>query len=647
MYSIPLLDRPDDNDVAIYDYVFQNATKGLTEIFSPDFQVLPHVTFSNNSWEIPKKYCSSLTVDSERKIEFGPLFLLPAEDNIRDLFVIRAKTICILLKFFKVRNGSRTHALKYATWARMCRTFITVISKIHQSGIHNEYVLRDLGYHSFLKYFHGYGGRSIVSRLIAINAVGRLDDFPEDKIGYELERQGQAIVCDESNSVSYQPYENDELAIMGWVASWVSKNLTEKALSMLSAVKRVELETSSEKNRYKKISEGLLALQEINEWPIELNLTTTNSKVNWKKQLRLNLKGEVLTLFRIIQACNVVILNISLGARRSELLNLSFDNLLDTYAGTPIIRGQIEKHKDTSVDHLWPAADVVMDVLERQRKLKVAFEEYSGNEYQDSLFFPGRADSQKVKNFTSFFSTFSKNIKYAEKTMASHVAGSIHGHRFRYSFARIISLAVTSGPAILQKIFGHHDYSESVGYALSNKGLSGDIDKITNEVRYLMAEEMITTNKQASGPANSKIDSTINAVLVRHGKNELGVDTMEEAIEILAAASSSMHLVRPNVICTKLLNQVGECSKTGGYPNVSACSVNCSHRYEMAAARDDVIQSIELLLLEIDRNTDINSRVFQKAQLETQFSRFADVKAKYEHDKRVMRFYDQIKEMEL
>jgi hypothetical protein len=93
-------------------------------------------------------------------------------------------------------------------------------------------------------------------------------------------------------------------------------------------------------------------------------------------------------------------------------------------------------------------------------------------------------------------------------------------------------------------------------------------------------------------------------------------------------------LVRPYVLCTKTFNQRGPCTKASGNPDIGNCQIDCGHRLELAAARQDCRASIEDILVEI-AGTEGMERIWWQGQLLAHLTRFEDLKRVYLEDDQV------------
>jgi hypothetical protein len=108
----------------------------------------------------------------------------------------------------------------------------------------------------------------------------------------------------------------------------------------------------------------------------------------------------------------------------------------------------------------------------------------------------------------------------------------------------------------------------------------------------MLATDAIEQIDKCGGPAAPKIKTAVENLKVRLG-SEYGAGSIRELAEILTLSGTFWTLVRPGVICTKLSQQSGPCTKQVGTPEPSRCRSHCEFRLEQAALRQDVDRSID------------------------------------------------------
>ena len=180
-------------------------------------------------------------------------------------------------------------------------------------------------------------------------------------------------------------------------------------------------------------------------------------------------------------------------------------------------------------------------------------------------------------------------------------------------------------------LFGHRDLEITLHYILSNPSIAEEVQRIAEEIAYALAEEAIGDVEvgKAGGPAAEPLRRGLNALKMRRGQEELGAETMSEAIAILTFNGRLWPLVRDGVLCTKGLGQFGPCTRGSGAPDPGNCHTDCNHRLELARAKADCFRALRALLHDREHasnsGADLQVAYFD-GQILAQLKRWPDVR---------------------
>jgi hypothetical protein len=206
-----------------------------------------------------------------------------------------------------------------------------------------------------------------------------------------------------------------------------------------------------------------------------------------------------------------------------------------------------------------------------------------------------------------------------------------HAHRWRHTIARLVALCVAAAPQVLMDLFGHRDLEITLHYILSNPSIAEEVQRIAEEVAYALAEEAIVDveSGKAGGAAAKPLRSGLNGLKMRRGLEELGAETMSEAISILTFNGRLWASVREGVLCTKGLGQFGPCTRGSGAPDPGNCHTGCDHRLELARAKADCLRALRALQRDRDQaatsGADLQVAYFD-GQILAQLKRWPDVR---------------------
>jgi integrase len=297
----------------------------------------------------------------------------------------------------------------------------------------------------------------------------------------------------------------------------------------------------------------------------------------------------------LLQALNFCVINFCAGARSSEVLAADV-NSLDSEGGRLV--SLTFKTVDEVRGHIrdWPLHPTAQNALRLQLKLSDVVRHAEASHLWVLLRDGAEPAGSPLRNI-------SEPVVQATKYLGiEHLTGGdrAHSHRWRHTVGRLIALAVVDAPQVLMDLFGHRDLEMTLQYMLSSPGLADEVLRVAEEVAYAIAEETIAEVDAglAGGPAATNISEGLESFKMRRGEDELGADSMREAIQILTFGNREWNLVRPGVLCTKTVGQFGPCTKGRGTPDPGACRTDCGHRLEQARAKRQCELSLTALLAE-------------------------------------------------
>ncbi|NKM69419.1 hypothetical protein [Rhizobium laguerreae] len=166
-------------------------------------------------------------------------------------------------------------------------------------------------------------------------------------------------------------------------------------------------------------------------------------------------------------------------------------------------------------------------------------------------------------------------------------AGRPHYHRWRHTLARSIALTVVEAQQVIQDVLGHDDLETSLHYMLSDPEIAQWAMQIAREAAHALAVEAVKEIDKgvAGGPAATPLANGLAELKMRRGIEVLGIDDIEDAAKFLTVNGVAFQRIKGKIICTKLPNQFGPCTKTRGRPDPGACRSSCANRLELSIER--------------------------------------------------------------
>jgi integrase len=413
-------------------------------------------------------------------------------------------------------------------------------------------------------------------------------------------------------SSGFQPLSDEVAGAMGWRSAWLVRNIGASVVACLRAMTHAA-ETAPPAERARTVQsrvDGAIrrivkawrwqdsAGSELCELPFAMRLGGRGNRLrlplaSWPPQRPV----QVLELAKLIQAANMFILFLSTGGRASEALSWAEDCLRtegnavagQTFKPVPQFEG---------AHRTWPLPDVAIDALKLQISLTSAVSRFGRISHEG----PRGAEPSLTSIWTRVGSggdPLKGDYNYHLMKFASalgfdehFVEESLHAHRFRKTLARLIALALVGAPKIVMDIFGHESIAQALHYMLADPAIKSEIAEVAKAQVIMFAEEAIRDAAASGGPAARLVLDAVEAEKARLGA-EYGAESIHSLAKTMTFAGRTVQLVRPGVLCIKMLHQSGACNRRVGHPEPSKCRSECAHRLERGFLHDDVDRIID------------------------------------------------------
>jgi len=630
-----------------------------------DIEILPGVPLKADEFIVPeywartrverKRYCRTVGFRQALPQRSGP------DTQLAEALLRRAKRLAAILLVTPVMfpKGNVHQPSRPRTWVTECKSVLRVLAWIANTKdlvaaetacpdggpvfrlltkADVDYLRQEGGFTSFWK--HG------APKLAALARMGVIDDWPDLDLGTQRERRRRDAVVPGSVTPAkpqWRPFSDEFTARIGKASLWLVEALGPSILGCLEAAWSASGEGCDEvvNARRRAAIERWTAesFKGPHRFPLTLRVTGFGPRAaelsSWPPQNWRSLRS----LARLLQTAHLVIIALATAARDSELTALRRD-CLRTVGPQDLLLGYTFKLSDEADGETrnWPLPKVAVTAIRQQQALAnllaphrqslwISFQKHGDDERE----FPD------LLSFGNILKRFGATVIIEDGPLAQWCKdGSIHPHRFRKTVARLAALSLVGGTSIMFDILGHRDPEMTLNYILSDPGLQDEIRKIASEANLVLAKQALEHSHENGGPAAPKVADLKQRLAARSGADELGVDALEEAAEILSM-NGQVSMVRPGVLCTKTLGQRGPCSKKAGLPDVGNCSTTCQHRLEHAAATDDCIKAIERILDDMPSLENTLMRGWWQAQLVGQLLRFPKICQRFMAQERTQR----------
>ncbi|WP_119306031.1 site-specific integrase [Cohaesibacter haloalkalitolerans] len=324
----------------------------------------------------------------------------------------------------------------------------------------------------------------------------------------------------------------------------------------------------------------------------------------------------VKSLLWVCQSANAIILNTATGGRISEMMTLSREPLVRINGSENLTGYTFKESEDPKgTSRHWPLPALAVQAIERQQSLIETFD-YQG----DFLWIVGPKNTTGVAVLDNLVCEFGKKVQTLKGVPLGKIDGRITAHRFRYTTARLVGLAVEGASDVLYTVLGHTDLNTTMGYMLSDPDFRADADRVRREVQYVRRQRLIAEADDNGGHAAE----TLRIAKLEVSKKAASLDASLDDEGSLMAILPEIHKVRNDIYCTsQTAKQKGLCSEVTGKRDVGKCSPSCVFRLEAAAAEQDRRRTVEMAIKQLQSNVSFDgSRTFFQNQIVANLASF-------------------------
>lgn len=442
-------------------------------------------------------------------------------------------------------------------------------------------------------------------------------------------------------SMPFLPFSDDFVAAAGFRCLWMIDNLDQSILRCLRGCYEVMAAAPGHGRKYL-IRRSVLVQDYLSNfaWTLEDGslikaLPFEVADMEWPPRSWINLK----MLARLLQSAHLIVFLLSTGGRISEALSLGATSLrlkAGVDGSANLVEGRTYKLVFSSKGDPkeWPIPDIALEALMNQKELSsllrtadlsVGGQDSLAADSTDSLWIvPGR-NREVNGEYLYMLNSFSERLGL-ESLLGD---ANLHPHRFRKTIARLAGLCIAGAPKILMDLFGHETIEMTLHYILSDPLIRAEMDVVLKAQVIMLGRGAIEDAEDAGGPAARSIREAVQSA--QHGKL-FGVEQIDQLAEILTLAGTHWQLVRPGVICTKLPNQAGACTRGLGWTEPGNCKSYCYHRFEHSILREDIdltIHDCVSKFVECERDDDEIGREMWAGQILAHLYRFDDIRDKW------------------
>jgi integrase len=493
-------------------------------------------------------------------------------------------------------------------------------------------------------------GKGSVSAGESADEGAGVDDSPDNRKrehvddSANLRKRG----AQDDGPAPFLPFTDEFVSELGWRAAWLIDELGCALIRCLDGLKMVlatrggiEADVSEMKRRSRLAKTFLSTFiwtdangRRLEHLPFELSFRGKGNRAEFSWPPR-NL-GQVKVLTGLLQTSHFASFFLSSGGRASEALSLRTRNVIRCTTEGAFADGRTFKlvYANEGAERDWPIPDLVARALVQQKELRArcdAINLRGGtariSDEEDNLW----AQIGNGRPLTSSYNDHLEALVDALGLTDKLGDAGMHSHRFRKTIARLVALAVVGAPKILMDLFGHETIEMTLHYILTDPLIRMEMELVAKAQIIMLAKEAIKEVEAAGGPAALKICRVAVEERVRLGR-DFDEDELTRLAETFTLSGTHWLLVRPGVLCTKLPQDSGPCSQSRGAPEPSRCRSQCSHRFEMAALREDVDLAISDSIANYkvcSENDDPIGAEMWAGQIVANLGRFPDLLAKW------------------
>lgn len=455
----------------------------------------------------------------------------------------------------------------------------------------------------------------------------------------------------------YQPFEDNDAEIIVRSALFYIDTLAGPILEGFEGCTEIALEFPD--RRFNRSQEGRCARSQKKHLASISFPAPDCSYYNWPPK---NFRQTRTHLRMLSAACAIVVL-FALGCRRTELLGLKTDCLVEK-GGEWHIRIIYRKGEDDLEEGrpvLLPAAEEVIKAVETQRSIARllatnihGFEEQrvehdylfalirdrffydpdqssdlaESDDYRSSLAASQDASGEPIGREGGPMTLAALNglLRDFKSNVAPEVDGAIAPHRFRKTVGRLVTLCMEGAPLILQLIYGHDQYRVTLKYMFASPFIQ---DEIVEQYPELVSRNLAEIYRSRDDLGGHGGELVMNAMKTyRAGRSpvqtapegDLSEDEfIEIGLEMVEAGYMMLSVLARGMYCFKPVDAVGSCGTEMGsnLPNPGRCVSKCPHNIQVKDRRARAERTISWLAKKLDSPSISPSlRKFYGAQLE-------------------------------
>ncbi len=613
-------------------------------------ELLPGYPLKSDVWLLPHTWASSGVSQSvgQRTLDFRKV--LPGgwnrEDEVSEGAIRRIKRLAVLLFTQTLRLNEQ---VRKPPTPSTCITMMKRVFRVARDALQLKRAARASSCPDSTAIFAGLSPdqmRSLAEthraffeaetpRLNALFRHGHFDDWPARDVS-PAERK--------ANRRKWQPFSDEFTALVGHAALWVVEVLGPDLIECWDGLRKLRAEPISTSNprvagrqraKYLADWEGKILGRDL---PFEYHFRVTGwdgEKRCWYTLTRwadVQTLG-VVSLVRILQEAHAAVINLACGPRNGELTSLPRDCLRKVMSGN-LLRGYTFKLAEEQEARDWPLPAAAVSAIRQQQRLAEILDPGGTKLFVSFVRRSTRESERERDRYHIAARQFTDAVSTSDgRSLTSQCDGNVHSHRYRKTVARLAALSLVGANQILFDILGHRDPDMTLNYILSDPELQSEMRKIAREAALVMTKEAVKQADQNGGPAAAGVRELVARFGARSAEKELDESSLQVVAEILSQNGRVM-LVKKNTLCTKALNQAGPCNASIGNPDVGNCQIDCIHRLELAAAKQDHRIAIGQALDEIEKAEGM-MRVWWQAQIVAHLVPFPDLTANLLQDPRL------------
>ncbi|WP_395012053.1 hypothetical protein [Undibacterium sp.] len=502
--------------------------------------------------------------------------------------------------------------------------------------------LKHVSYIREMNRFENYTARGLWS-----DSIGATVKLSQEEGSNKTSRKTK---ISKKKSDPFKPLPDVFIHEVGRRAAWLTTNLTPSVMEAFEEIIIIRKEQTKRGTMFlKRAREYLikkswrtLDSESLECLPFEIQCAkkTLGRPMNWPPRS----VADLTTILAICQMAHYFIVALSAGSRASEILSFRIDCLSETSEGNVCASGKTYKlvERIGGEKRDWPMPQLAIKALQNQIRLSKLINEYISVDPKMAIVgSTGLAQLWRIIGTSHIGKPLGVTYNI-ECRWFVHALGLSHliddqpltNHRFRKTIARLVALSLVHAPKILMDVFGHKSIEMTMSYILADPNFRAEVQEVRKELVILMARNAIEKVDLNGGRAAVPLKQIVNEIKFRRG-SEYGADDENQLAEMLTGQGRFWQWVRPGVMCTKLPDQTGPCTKKQSTPNPARCDSQCDYRLEQSENRKQVDETIGDIVFKIKyaraRDEFVLAELWE-GQLLTHLRRFEDLRLKWSQD---------------